>query len=181
MVASAGVKRFGLPVTAVAAAVFLATLAFVGDRPRPGSEPFKPQGLLSGWTTEQVTAVKINKGSEERLFTRDPGGPWRSANGEVRPELAAQIETGLRLLRNSASERDFSPEELRGRSMSEFGLETPKFILTARTAGGETATIVFGEINPLGLTQYVRMDGRREIAMLPSYVANAWDEAILQR
>ena len=171
-------KRFGLLATAVLAAIFLATLALVGDRPRLGSEPFKPQGLLSGWPIEEVTSIKINKGSEERLFARDPGGPWRSATGEVLPELAAQIETGLRLLRNSASERDFSPEELRGRSMSEFGLETPKLILTAHTAGGATATISFGEVNPLGLTQYVRMDGRREIAMLPSYVANTWDEAI---
>jgi len=174
-------KRFGLPAAAVLAAAFLATFAFVGERPRPGSEPFKPQGLLSTWRIEEGTSIKIDKGSEERLFARDPGGPWRSTEGEVRPELAAQIETGLRLLRNSASERDFSPEELRGRSLSEFGLETPKLILTALTAGGATATIAFGEVNPLGLTQYVRMDGRREIAMLPSYVANAWDEAISQR
>ena len=181
MVASAVVKRFGLPVAAVVAAIFLATFAFVGDRPRPGSEPFKPQGLLSGWSIEEVTVIKINKGSEERLFARDPHGPWRSVTEEVRPKLAAQIETGLRLLRNAASERDFSPEELFGRSMSEFGLETPKLILTVRTAGGATATMAFGEINPLGLTQYVRMDGRRDIAMLPSYVANAWDEAISRR
>jgi hypothetical protein len=181
MVAAAVVKRFGLPVMAVLAAILLVTLAFVGERPRPGSEPFKPLGLLSTWPMEDVTTIKINKGSEERSFNRDLGGPWRSDKGEVGPGLAAQIETGLRLLRNAASERDFSPGELGGRSMSEFGLETPKLILAARTAGGATATIAFGEVNPLGLAQYVRMDGRSEIAMLPSYVASAWDEAISQR
>jgi hypothetical protein len=180
MVASAVVKRFGLLVIAVLAAVLLATLAFVGERPRPGSEPFKPQGLLSNWPTEEVTAIKINKGSEERLFTRDPGGPWRSDKEELPPELGAQIEIGLRLLRNAASERDFSSEELAGRSMSEFGLETPNLTLAVRTAGGATATIAFGEVNPMGLAQYVRMDGRREIAMLPSYVASAWDKSISQ-
>jgi hypothetical protein len=181
VVAAAVVKRFGLSAAAVLAVVLLATLAFVGERPRPGSEPFKPLGLLSTWPMEEVTSVKINKGSEEHLFARDLGGPWRSDKGAVAPELAAQIETGLRLLRNSSSERDFSSEELNGRSMSEFGLEAPKLIVTARTAGGATATIAFGEINPLGLTQYVRMDGQREIAMLPVYVASAWDEAISQR
>ncbi|MDR3467570.1 MAG: DUF4340 domain-containing protein [Xanthobacteraceae bacterium] len=163
---------------ALLAAAFLATFAFVGERPRPGSEPFKPQGLLSTWRMEDVTSVRIGKGTEQRSFARDPGGPWRSTEEDVRPELAAQIEAGLRLLRNSASERDFSPEELGGRSLSEFGLEPPKLILTARTAGGTTATIAFGDINPLGLTQYVRMDGRRDIAMLPSYVGTSWDEAL---
>jgi hypothetical protein len=181
MVASAVMKRFALPVMAVLAAALLTTLAFVGERPRPGSEPFKPQGLLSSWTMDDVTTVKIDKGAEKFLFIRDRGGPWRSDKGDVAPEVAAQIETGLRLLGNAASERDFSPDELSGRSMSEFGLEKPKLILTAGTAGGATATIAFGEINPLGLTQYVRMDGRNEIAMLPAYVANAWDEAVARR
>jgi hypothetical protein len=181
MVASAVVKRFGLPVLAALAAVLLVTLAFVGERPRPGSEPFKPRGLLSAWQMEDVTTIRINKGSEDRLFTRNPGGPWRSDKGEVPPELAAQIETGLRLLRNAASERDFSPEELGGRSMSEFGLETPRLVVAARRASGATVTIAFGGVNPLGLTQYARVDGRRDIAMLPAYVANAWVEAISQQ
>jgi hypothetical protein len=180
-VASTVVKHFGLPAAAALAAIFLTTIAFVGERPRPGSEPFKPRGLLSDWPIEEVTSVKISRGSEERLFTRDPGGPWRSSEGEVGAELAAEIETGLRLLHNSASERDLSDDELRGRPLSEFGLETPKLVLTARTSAGAGAIIAFGEVNPLGLTQYVRMDGRPEINMLPSYVAKTWDQAASQR
>lgn len=174
-------KRFALPAVAVLAAAFLATFAFVGDRPRPGSEPFKPQGLLSGWRMEEVTSIRVATGSEERAFTREPGGSWRSTEGDVGPELAAQIEAGLRLLRNSASERDLSPEELGGRPPSEFGLEPAKLVLTVRTAGGATATMAFGNVNPLGLTQYARMEGRRDLAMLPSYVGSTWDEAVSAR
>jgi hypothetical protein len=175
------VTRFGLPAAAVLAAVFLAIFAFVGERPRPGSEPFQPKGLLSTWSTEDVTAIRIDNGTEHHAFDRDSGGRWRTGETEVGPAVAAKIEAGLRLLKNSASERDFSPEELGGRPLAEYGLDPPRLTVAVRTAAGASATIDFGEINPLGLTQYVRMEGRRDIAMLPAYVAATWDEAIAPR
>jgi hypothetical protein len=181
VVAASFVKRFALPVAAAAAALFLTIFAFVGERPRDGSEPFKPQGVLAAWAMEEVTSIKINQGSGERLFTRDVGGPWRSSQSEVRPDVAAQIETGLRLLHNAATERELSHDDIRSSSMTQFGLETPKLILTARTAQGASVTLAFGELNPMGLAQYVRVDDRADIVMLPSYVGQAWDEAAAQK
>jgi hypothetical protein len=166
------VRAWGWPVAAALAAGFIGLLAFQGERPEPGLARFAPAGLLADWPLHQVISVDVDAGTNHRSFRRDSGGFWRpkDADAATAADLVERIETGLKLLHNSAPQRtDLSSEQL-----AEFGLEPPRIIVTARKTGGDSITIEFGGVNPLGLERYARIVGRPEILLLPAFVADAW-------
>lgn len=168
-----GVRRWGWPIAALLAAMFLALLAFDGERPEPGLARFAPAGLLADWPAREVAAIEVDAATQRRMFRREPGGIWRAdaAGVAAMPDLAERIETGLTLLRNSAPQRtDLSREQL-----GEFGLLPPRLVVTARMTGGASVTIEFGGLNPLGLERYARIVGRPEILLMPAFVADAWE------
>ena len=168
-----GVRRWGWPVAATFATGFIGLLAFQGERPEPGLARFAPAGLLAEWPVQQVASVEVGIGAYHRSFRREPGGFWRpeDADAATAADLVERIETGLKLLHNSAPQRtDLSSEQL-----AEFGLEPPRLIVTARKTGGDSITIEFGGVNPLGLERYARIVGRPEILLLPAFVADAWE------
>ena len=121
MVAPAGLSwtRWAWPIAAAIAAGCIALLAFHGERPEPGLERFRPAGLLADWPIEQAMAVEVSAGADRRSFRRGADGGWQLAAGEA--DLAERIETGLKLLHNSAPERNFAAGELAGRDLAEFG------------------------------------------------------------
>ena len=172
MVATAGLKAWGWPAAAALAAGFIAVLAFQGERGEPGLARFAPAGLLADWPAEQVLSVEVSTGALHRSFRRDAGS-WRSetADATLAAALAEHIETGLKLLHNSAPQRaDLASEQL-----GEFGLAPPRLTVTAHRMGGATVTIEFGGANPLGLERYARVVGRPEILLMPAFVADAWE------
>jgi hypothetical protein len=173
MVAPAGVKAWGWPAAAALAAGFIAVLAFQGERPEPGLARFAPAGLLADWLVEQILSVEISAGPQHWSFRRDPGGSWRpeAANSAIAAALAEHIETGLKLLRNSAPQRT----DLANEQLGEFGLAPPRLTVTVHKADGATVTIEFGGANPLGLECYARVVGRTEILLMPAFVVDAWE------
>ena len=175
MVATTGVTRWAWAVAAVVAAAFIAVLAFQGERPGPGLVRFRPAGLLADWPMQLVTEVAVGAGPDRRMFHRAADGGWRPEIGETSAavDLAERIEIGLKLLHNSAPERVFAADELTGPRLAEFGLAPAGLTVTARREGGACVTIGFGAANPLGLARYTRIDGKAEVALLPSFVAEA--------
>jgi hypothetical protein len=167
------VKAWGWPVAAALAAGFIGLLAFQGERPEPGLARFAPAGLLADWPLHQVMSVEVNAGTNHRSFRRDSGGFWRpeDAAAKAATDLVERIETGLKLLHNSAPQRT----DLTSEQVGEFGLAPPRLIVTARMTGGASVTIEFGGINPLGLERYARIVGRPEILLMPAFVADAWE------
>ena len=173
MVAPARLKVWGWPLTAALAAGFLGILAFEGERPEPGLARFAPAGLLAKWPVQQVMSVDVSAGTGHRSFHRDPTGGWRleAVGAPATAELAESIETGLKLLHNSAPERtDLTSEQL-----GEFGLEPAHLTVTAHAAGGDSIAVEFGGRNPLGLERYARVVGRAQILLMPGFVADAWE------
>jgi hypothetical protein len=173
MVASADVMAWGWPAAAALAAGFIAVLAFQGERPEPGLVRFAPAGLLADWPVEQISSVEVGARSRRRSFRRDSGGGWHP-NAAAAADTAAfteHIETGLKLLRNSAPQR----ADLTGGQLPEFGLMPPRLTVTVNRADGATITIEFGGANPLGLERYARVVGRTEILLMPAFVADAWE------
>ena len=173
MVATARVKALGWPAAAALAAGFIAVLAFQGERPEPGLARFAPSGVLADWPVDQVSSVEISAGTQQRSFRRDNEGNWRvdAADAALPAALVEHIETGLKLLHNSAPQRtDLGSEQL-----GEFGLEKPRLVVTARITGGNSVTIEFGGSNPLGLERYARIVGQAAVLLMPAFVADAWD------
>ena len=178
-----GVTRWAWPIAAAVAAGFIAVLAFHGERPEPGLERFTPAGLLADWPIEQVIAVEVSAGADRRSFHRGADGGWHLSAGDapLGSDLAERIETGLKLLRNSAPQRNFAAGELEGRDLAEFGLDPPRLMVGIRGITGGAVTIQFGGANPLGLARYTRIDGRPQIWLLPSFVAEAWERVAERR
>jgi uncharacterized protein DUF4340 len=173
------VKLWGWATAAALAAGFLGALAFHGERPEPGLGRFEPAGLLLGWPIEDISALELSTGTEHHSFYRG-AGRWRTERADVPLDLDERIATGLKLLHNSAPERVLAESEV-GEKLGEFGLEPPRLTLAARTAAGRSVTIRFGGTNPLGLARYTRIEGQREVILLPAFVAQAWERVMEPR
>jgi hypothetical protein len=167
------VKAWRWSVAAALAACFIGVLAFHGERPEPGLARFVPAGLLADWPVHQVTSVEVSVGADHRSFHRNPGGGWRleAADTATTTDLSERIETGLKLLHNSAPQRT----DLMSEQLGEFGLEPPRLTVTAHMTVGAMVTIEFGGTNLLGLERYARIVGRTEILLMPAFVADAWE------
>lgn len=173
-------RRFAWPAAAGAALALIAALALHGERPQPGLARFAPAGVLAAWPPAQISKIVVVTGAASRTFRRNAGGEWLASGGgsPAAPELAESIETGLKLLHNSPPQRRLDADEVAGQPLDQFGLAPARLTVIARTAEGEGMTIAFGGANPLGLARYARIDGRPELLLLSSYVADAWERVV---
>jgi hypothetical protein len=173
-VVAAAMSRFAWPAAALAAIAFLAVLAFTGGRGGPGLAPFTPSGLLV-IPAADIREVHIATSAAQWRFVRGEGG-WRVTLGYAPPGFEARLEAALTLLRNSGPERMLSDSEVSSVDAAQFGLDTPKLRVAVRASGADAFAIAFGATNLLGISHYARVDGKREIALLPGYVAEAWEQ-----
>jgi hypothetical protein len=162
------IGRWAWPVAAAAAFAFLVGLALHGGRPDLLVD-FKPSGLMA-FAPEQAREIEIARGSERKRFVRD-GERW-----EAPPQTSERLETGLRLLRNSAPMRLLSAEEVARVPPSEYALGPDSLRITVRPQGGAAFVVVFGGRNPLGSARYAKVDGTAGVVLLPSYVAETWEQ-----
>jgi hypothetical protein len=160
--------RWAWPVAAALAFAFLVGLALQGGRPDIMVE-FKPGGLMS-FTPEQAREIEIRRGADRKRFVRS-GQRW-----EAPVETAERLEAGLRLLRNAAPMRVLTAEEVARVPSSEYALGAGSLRVTVRPASGAAFVILFGGTNPLGAARYARVDGEAGVALLPAYVAEAWEQ-----
>ena len=58
---------------------------------------------------------------------------------------------------------------------AQFGLDPPRLRVVVNRGGASRFAISFGATNVLGLSHYARREGNREIALLPGFVAEAWE------
>jgi hypothetical protein len=84
---------------------------------------------------------------KSRAFRRDAAGNWQAEDADA-PAAADSIDTGLKLLHNSAPQRVLEADELANRPLAEFGLAPPRLTVTARRDQGGSITIEFGVRQP---------------------------------
>ena len=159
-------KWLGLA-AAAAAFAFLAVLAFHGQRPEPGLSEFKVAGVMATTDPAEVSEVTIGVGGAAQRLRR--GSPEWQAAGEA-------IERGLKFLHVTAPERQMTPEEVAAVPAADFGLDPPIVTLALRGESGPILDIAFGKPTPLGFARYARVAGRPGIVILPSYVADTWEQ-----
>lgn len=160
--------RWAWPAAAALAFAFLVGLALQGSRPDIAVE-FKPGGLMS-FAPEQAREIEIDKGADRKHFVRS-GERW-----DAPVETAERLEAGLRLLRNAAPMRVLTAEEVAHVPPSEYALGGDSLRVTVRPATGAAFVVQFGGTNPLGASRYAKVDGDAGVALLPTYVAEAWEQ-----
>ena len=160
--------RRGAGLAAAAAAfLFLAVLAFHGQRPESGLSEFKVAGVMSTTEPQLIREVRIAGRGTERRFVR--GTPeWKAAE--------PAIEKGLRFLHVTAPERVMSEGEVAAVPAADFGLDPPLLLVALQGEAGPVIAVAFGGPTPLGVARYARVVGRPGIVILPAYVAEAWEQ-----
>jgi len=162
-------NRLAWPAVAAAAVGFLIALALTGARNGSGFEPFIPRGLMT-MTVEAAREVDVATAAAGWHFVREPEG-WRATSGTPAVDFQTHVQTALTLLRNSGPERVLTEAEIAQAGAAQFGLEPPRLRVVVTGADATTFAISFGASNPLGSAHYARVDGAREIALLPAFVA----------
>ena len=154
---------------ALAAIAFLAALALTGGRGGPGLAPFTPKGLMT-MPVEDVREVDIETPEGRWHFVRTQGG-WHATEGALAAGFETRLDGALTLLHNSGAERVLAESEVS--ETAQFGLNPPRLRVVVN--GASRFAISFGATNVLGLSHYARREGDREIALLPGFVAEAWE------
>jgi hypothetical protein len=172
VVAQAAMKQ-GLALAAAAAAfLFLAVLAFHGERPKSGISELKPAGVMATTEPTLIREVLIGGSDGERRLAR--GTPeWQAAD--------PAIEQGLRFLHVTAPQRVMTEDEVGATPAADFGLDPPALSVALHGEAGPVLAIAFGGPTPLGVARYARVAGRPGVVILPSYVAEAWEKVAASR
>jgi hypothetical protein len=165
---AAVMTRWAWPAAAALSFAFLVGLALHGQRPDILVD-YKPAGVLP-FEPDQARGIEIAKGTDRNRFVRS-GERW-DAPGET----AERLEAGLRLLRNAAPMRVLTAAEVARVPASEYALTADSLKVTVRPATGAAFVIQFGGANPLGSARYAKVDGEAGVALLPTYVAEAWEQ-----
>lgn len=167
-------KRLAWPAAAIIATIVLIGLALTGGRGGPGLEPFVPKGLLA-IPVEKVREVDVSAPRGHWHFSRAEGG-WRATQGIAAAGFEGRLDGALRLLRNSGPERVLTGVEVTRADAAQFGLAPPWLRVIVTGSDASVFAISFGASNPMGLSHYAMVDGSPEIALLPNFLAEAWEQ-----
>jgi hypothetical protein len=166
-------SRLAWAAAAIIATVALVGLAFTGGRGGPGLEPFVPKGLLA-IPVESVREIDVSAPRGHWHFVRTEAG-WRATQGIATAGFEVRLDSALRLLRNSGPERVLTGAEVTRAGAAQFGLAPPWLRIIVSGPDASVFAISFGATNPMGLSHYAMLDGSPEIALLPTFVAEAWE------
>jgi hypothetical protein len=170
-----GVARWGTSFAAVVLLALLAALAITGQWPELRSKvAFASKGLVAV-APAAIHRVEIRNGSDSVALHRQAGG-WSidGTQSAVPAELAARLDTALRLVHVSEPAREIPASELTAGSFAEFGLDPPAHVATLEAGTGLIATVNFGALNPAGTSHYVRLGGAPTVYLLPRHVGAEW-------
>lgn len=168
-------NRLAWPVAAILATIVLAGLALTGGRGGPGLEPFVPKGLLA-IPVENVREVDVTAPRGHWHFVRAEDG-WRTTQGIATAGFEGRLDGAIRLLRNSGPERVLTGAEVTEAGAAQFGLAPPWLRIVVTGSDASVFAISFGAANPMGLSHYAMLDGSQQIALLPNFLAEAWEQA----
>lgn len=172
----AGLLGAGL---AIAGLGFLLVMALLGEAPRTQNlVKFEPAGLMRE-TPDRIERVELAAGGRHWILARAPGGGWRSGAGVPLPApLASHLEMSLQFMHAASPVRSMSRQEYAGESMGEFGLDPPRYVVSLLRGDRPVLVARFGRSNSQGSLQYVRVDGRDELFLLPIFVGREWEQVM---
>jgi hypothetical protein len=164
---------------ALAATGFLAAMALSGRLPAGGSlVRFEAAGVMRE-TPEAIDRVELVMGARRLSFARAASGQWTvaPAGSEFPASGASHLDMALQFLHVSAPLRVMARSEYADQTMAEFGLDPPRYTVTVQRHG-QPMVAAFGARNPQDVAQYVRVEGRSELYLLPSFVGREWEAVV---
>jgi hypothetical protein len=173
-------RRLALPAVVVLMIAVLGALALT-DTERATSREGAPPAFEGIVTTApaKITSIELASGTDRHSFRRGDGGSWTldRPGGDGSPNaVASHLEAALQFMHVSTPARILGPADYQGRSLAEFGLDPPAYVVSLGAA--DHADVVdFGALSPAGTSQYVRLLGRPTVYLLPRHVGEEWQVA----
>jgi len=159
------------------AAVGFLLLMVVSGRTRPMSNlvRFEASGLMRE-TPDVIDRVELTTAGRRLIFTRRERGRWTLGSaGELSAGAASHLEMSLEFMHVAAPVRVMSREEYQAEWLGQYGLDPPRYTLALHRGGRPVLATSFGERNPQQVLQYVRVEGRAELYLLPDFVGREWE------
>lgn len=165
------------PALALLAVAYIVGLSLHGGRQATGVAWFEAKGFLAERESIDIREVVVSHQGTTRTFRRGEREEWLDAAGHVLPaDAAAKLDFAVKLLRVTAPERHIEPAEMAGTTPADFGLDRPGLSVSVAGPALPRFSFAFGGLNPLGLSRYLRIDGREGLWLLPKHVSDAWSD-----
>ena len=171
-------RRVGLGAAALGALAFLGAMVLSGRmRESQHYVKFEPAGLMHE-APETIDRVELVAAARRLVFLRAEGR-WRTPTvAQVPAALVPHLEMSIRFMHTAAPVRVMAREEYAGEPLREFGLEPPRYEVSLYRGKDTVLSTRFGARNPQDILQYVRVDGRDELYLLPVFVGREWELVI---
>ena len=172
-------RRHLLPVLAGLALLYLAAMVVSGAMPMQRQlVRFEAKGVLK-LPPDGITRVELSRGTRHVSLLRTGETEWATPDGVNIGAAGLRVSKAVQIMHNSGPVREIEAAELSGRDPAPFGLDPPRLSVKLYGAGGEPVlTARFGEFNPEGYLQYMRIDGNPQLYLMSRFVGGEWSEAM---
>jgi hypothetical protein len=169
-----------LPSAAALLAVGLLAAMIVSGHLRENKQlvRFAPAGVMPDAPAE-IDQVELRTTTALRAFVRAPDG-WRaSPDGHaLSSSLTAALDDSIKFMHVSAPIRVMERSEWASAGLREFGLEPPRYTATLYRHGRAVLRAEFGAPNPQKVLQYLRLEGRDQVYLMPRFIGEEWEKAL---
>ncbi len=156
---------------------FLVVMVVSGrTRPTQNLVKFGAAGLMRE-TPDQIDRVELTAEGRRFIFTRREPGRWTvtPSAAELAAGAVSHLEMSLKFMHVTAPVRVMSRDEYQGEALGEYGLDPPRYAVSLHRGGRTLLAPSFGGKNPEEVFQYVRVEGRDELYLLPVFVGREWE------
>jgi hypothetical protein len=141
---------------------------------------FEPGGLMAE-APDRISRVELTAAGQRFALVRDTPGAWRAEPAPSAPlsgALVTHVETGIHFMHVAPPTRVIERDEYERTRLSEFGLDPPRYAVWLFAPGRAVLKTAFGSPNPMQISQYVRVEGREELYLLPRFIGREWEQVI---
>ncbi|WP_157644468.1 hypothetical protein [Bradyrhizobium sp. WSM2793] len=169
------------PVLAALALMYLAAMVVSGAMPvQRQLVRFEAKGVLKR-PPEEVTRVELSRGTRRVTLLRAGDTAWATPDGVNIGTVGLRVSKAVEIMHNSGPVREIGAAELAGSDPAPFGLDPPQ--LSVKLYGGDGEPVLsarFGEFNPEGYLQYMRIDDNPRLYLMSRFVGGEWAEVMTE-
>jgi hypothetical protein len=169
------------PVLAALALLYLAAMVVSGAMPvQRQLVRFEAKGVLK-LPPDSITQVELSRGTLHVTLLRTAETEWATPDGVNIGAAGRRVSTAVQIMHNSGPVREIEAAELSGSDPAPFGLDPPRLSVKLYGGGGKPVLSArFGEFNPEGYLQYMRIDGNPRLYLMSRFVGGEWSEAMTE-